>query len=255
MPLNAQINLFQSGFQDQASLPYVTLAKISNTLDTRDTCGNRVERNIFQISAFDNNFTNSRRILDELERTLDGSILNIGNRRYMSMLWTGRIHREPTRGLYQGILTYEIFAQKDFDATKYYVSSTSGANFWEALFNRYKTTSNKLIDLTNGFVTTKFHTGGWYFLHVPSYEIAEDFATTCNTRGERVSFEIATYGPNPDDVEAILEEVDNVFSYARLVITDKQFTTLEWLGDSLVEIEPEIWRGAIEFNLILEKAL
>lgn len=250
---NKSLNFNATGIlQGNATTPYTTLSRISNVLDQRDTCVNRYEMSLYDVTVFTTSFSRLNQLLDDIEDELDYATLAVSDRDFSSCLFQQRRETELEPGFYQGILSYEVQIQKPL-SSEFFVSSTTGTTFFNALYKRFNDhyTLNHKVD---GFVTTRFGADRWKrpFLFVPEYNIVEDFATTCS-RVDKISFEIAVEGYGPNEVDEILNEIDNVYSYCTLRVDNRQFTNMEWMGNSLVELEPSLWRGAVQFEIMYEK--
>lgn len=251
---NKDLPLVRSGHIEDTSKSYAILTKISNGLDTLDTCLTRLEQNIFQVNVFDVTFSGLLDTFDLVESILENKTLNLTTKRFVSLLYNGANYNEVTQGFYSGWLQYEIMVQKDFSSS-FKLDTIIGETFQEALFKHYQNSDN-LNNKVNGFVTTKFGRGDWRrpFISIPNYKIDEDFRTTCLTRGENYNFSFLVEGNDPDELEIISNEIDNTFSYIKLSLTgNRRFTNLQWIGDSLIEIEPDLWQIEVDYNLLLEK--
>lgn len=242
------MQLVYSGSVNYKKLPYIQIEKVSNALDFRDTCGNRIENNIFRINAFDSN--NSRLIdtTNKIEDEITWKKLTIGNRRFMSMLYVSSNYEELEPGLYRSQTLTEVITQKDFSGTNYLLGKTEGNNFFEAIYTRWKN------NLDYNFVTTRFGKEDWKrpIAFVPEYEKNINFVTT-KSRIDDINFSITVEGYNPEEIEDIMEEIDNLYSYSGFTISNRRFTNMEWMGDSLFEVSPELWHGSIEYVCALEK--
>lgn len=250
--MTALINIIKAGIHTLEKFPYIGISKVSNNLDTRDTCLNRVERNIFNISAYHDDFDKLLTIVDDIEELLDFQSMTIGNRRFLSLQFVNKFISEPTVGIYQINLTYEIVTQKNFNSSDLSISSSSGSTLFEALHNRSRV--NDVLNNFSGFVTTEFAFEEWKdpFLCIPNYTEVEAFATTKSSI-RQTDFSLVTFFDDPVEVERLQEEIDNVFSYCSLVVAGRKFTNLEWIGDSLIEVEKDLWRGSVDYSLQLEK--
>jgi len=250
--MTALVNIVKAGIHTLEKFPYIGISKVSNNLETRDTCLNRIERNIFNISAYHDDFDSLLTIVDDIETLLDFKALTIGNRRFLTLQFVDKFISEPSAGIYRISLNYEITTQKDFNSSDLSTSSSSGSTFFEALYNRSKV--NDVLNNFSGFVTTEFAFEEWKdpFLCIPSYNELEAFATTKSSI-RQTDFSLVTFFDDPVEIERLQEEIDNTFSYCKLSVAGKRFTNLEWIGDSLVEVEKDLWRGSVDYSLQLEK--
>jgi hypothetical protein len=89
-------------------------------------------------------------------------------------------------------------------------------------------------------------------MYVPEYNQVIEFITTCS-KVDKVSFDLAVQGNNTEDLEDLLEKIDHLYSYGRLHLGNRRFTNLEWTGNSIVEIDPEIWEARNNYECMLEK--
>ncbi len=252
---NTDLPLVRSGHIEDTSRSYVILTKVSNGLQNLDTCLSRFEQNIFQVTVHDVTFTGLLDKLGIVETLLENQTLNLTTKRFVSLLYLGSNLIESTIGLYSGWIQYEIITQKDFSSS-YKLNTVEGITFQQALFTHYKN-SNNLNNKVNGFVTTKFGRADWKrpFIFIPNYKIDEEFRTTCLTRGENYNFSFSVEGSDPDELEIIAAEIDNTYSYIRMSLTgNRRFTNLQWIGDSLFQLEPDLWEISVDYILLLEKS-
>lgn len=234
---------------------YVVVEKVSNVLDFRSTCLERLENSIYRVRVFTFNFPELRRQLGLIESALEFSSLTIANRRFVNLNLNDVHLEELEKGFYTGFLQFAIDTQKDFRNREpgFQLTTTSASNFWEALYLRYKN-STLLSDKIKDFVTTSFvqDKNKRPYIFIPKYNVVNNWWTTC-TRLQETTFNISVEGYSPTEIELILEEVDNLYSYCKLGTSDKRFTNLEWIGDSLIQEELELWIGSITYQIILEK--
>jgi len=277
--------LYSGAAQDRVKFPYIVLSKISNTLDTLSTCFTRLENNLFQIGIFSDNYEDLLRRVDEVENLLEGADFQIGNRLFTTIEFVNKSIDEPVSGVYQAFLVVEIIVEKnlaiitsvsgiDWDSLTVdewaeltvdewatllvaeaasFGRETSGKTFFEALYKRF-VEHTPLSSAVAGFSTTSLVLEEWKrpFIYIPDYQTVEFFTTTCS-RLQTTTFSITVQGHNPEDIEVLMEEIDNLYNYATLIIDNRRFTALEWIGDSLIEIDQEIWEGSVNFELALEK--
>lgn len=233
--------LVESGIHSSGKrLPYISIEKIGTLLDTFDTCANRYERHIYNIHIYADRFSKLLDLENKVENKLDWKIFQVQNRLIQNIDFVKKESTEISPAFHKVSLQYEIHAQKQYKEGLY--SITLDGRFAERI-------TNLLYQVT----TTKFHNIRRPYLFVPQYDTLDFFRTT-KSRLENQSFEICVQGYNPFDIETILEEVDNTLSYCRLeVSSNRRFTTLQWTGNSLIELKPELWHGTIKYNLVLEK--
>ena len=233
--------LVESGIHSSGRrLPYITIEKVGTTLENLDTCAHRHESHIYKIHVFAQSYAKALDLATKVENKLDWSTLRIQRRIIENVEFQFRSDEEIMPGVHKSSLQYEIIAQKQYTDGLY--SLTLDGKFAERL--------NRLIAKVT---TTKFHNLKRPYLFVPEYFYQDYFRTTCS-RLEQIDFEVCIQGYNPLDLEDILEDIDNTLSYSRLEVpSNRRFTTLQWTGNSLMEIRPELWHGSVNYNLVLEK--
>lgn len=240
------INFIESGFVSSGdNLPYLSLTKVSNVLDTRDTCTNRIERSIYQIDIYSNTYSSLLDYTDDVETSLDQYDLHAQNRRVLSTQFFSKEITEPKPRIYRSKMEYEVIAQKDFSSSTHEFEFGNGT-----LYELLKT--NLSVDV----VTTRFGDSSWVrpFIFIEGYSTEEAWLTT-KSRLENTQFTISMEDYSPIDVEDLMEDVDNLISYAKITVNNRRWTSLEWQGDTLIEVEPNLWRGSINYELTLEKDL
>lgn len=233
--------LVESGiFSSGKRLPYITIEKIGATLDRFDTCANRYEEHLFNIHVFAQSNSKASDLATKVENKLDWQRFTVQNRIIENIEFVEKMEQELIPAVHKHSLQYLIQTQKKYTEGLYSIT----------LDGRIGERINRLM-YTN--TTTKYHSVKRPYLFVPKYT-ANDFFRTTKSRLETIDFEICVQGYNPFDIETILEEVDNTLSYCRLEVpSNRRFTTLQWVGNSLMELRPELWHGTVKYNLVLEK--
>lgn len=245
--------LTYSGFQSQTQIPYVHLAHLSTTLENRDTCLNRIDTHVIQVSLFSKDFTRFTEQLDDIRSSLLWSKLTLsGNgRTLLNVDETSLAITEPQKGLYQGIFRYELTTEKDL--TSFQFETIRAPDIYTALFDRY--TNSDVEIRTNGFIVTNYGEFERPFLFIPRYQQLHEFTTTL-TRVDNFDFSINFESKDYHRLEELLEDIDHVFSYSRFILTgSKQCINLEWLGNSIVEEEPGFWVASTRYQAFLESSI
>lgn len=246
---NIDIGFIYSGVINPFKVPYYSVSKISTVLDDLDTCLNRIERNIFQIDIYGKDPDQLKTASLDLENTLSFNQLVIGNRRFQGMWKLSSRLEEIVKGIFKNSFEYEVWTRREF--TSYNKDTTVGTSFYNAIYQRYLSTIGlNLSGKLNGFILSRFTQVKRPYLFVPNYQSEEEFRNTCAIT-EGTEFSLSVEDNNPENVEVILEEIDKLYSYCKLKI-DKTFLGLYWLGSSLDEFEPGLWRGSVRYKILLE---
>jgi hypothetical protein len=233
-------NVVWSNFQNKYTQPYTIINLLSNTLHSKDTCNSRLEHRIYQITSYDDSF-----------RSLVDTVSIINQQLNKSFQFLNQNITEPIRGIYEAKIQFEVLVQTHFKFL--FAPKLSGKNLYEVLLKGYN--ESDLCEVTNGFCGTEFVRESWNrpWIFIPEYNTVTYFITTCNTQARSTKFSISLEAYNPVQLESILEKIDQAFSYSKMQIDGKNFLGLEWLGNSINEIAPNIWQGAVDYEIILEE--
>lgn len=240
------------GYQNKVNNNYLVISKNSTALEYRDTCLDRHEKHIFNFQLYDDDWTRLKLSANSLRDVLDWSNISFTTRRFENIEYVTDNLTELERGKYLHSFFYEIYLAKS--KSNFQFSSSEGSDFFEALYNRYL--QFQLEFNIQGFVISKFGKSEWDLnhLYVPNYESIENFRTTL-TRIDSTRFSINYRSVALVDVENVIEKIDNVFSYCQYIVDSKQIITIEWLGETITELEPNIWGGSVEYEIMQERLI
>lgn len=236
-------NIVYSGFNNKKNVPYIHVMKSGSFYDQLDTCKTRIDTNQYIVEIVTKNFAELEELRTNVETKLRTKSLQMARRQVLSIDKLNEYIEEKEKGIYVCESLYDIMSQKTFvDGRK----QVAGDNFFESLFNWYKVSA--LYDELK-FSTTKFVHESWErpYMFVPRYNITEDMLTTC-TRGDNYNFNLVIEHTDPVQIESWMETVDDELSYSVLNITNKFFAGINWLGNTLEEIEMGIWQGSINYE-------
>lgn len=229
-------------------LPYINLRKILNTFLEHDSCGNRLEEGLYQFVIYTTGKEELIEISKEIINLYDYSNLQCENRKILSNLYLGKQVRELEPGLHNAILNFEIIVQKQRSAN---LQSASGKTFGEALRNLSLQSNELSLHLTKLFLSNYALENQLYPFGVLEGEV--ESIHTRNSCYKLLTNELtfAIYGTGAENVEFVKEKFMQVYDYAKLFIENSTFVSLLWQADDLEETEPGLWRGGINYELIL----
>lgn len=238
--------------------PFIYIEQQSRILIERDSCLNRQEEILFEIHVTARTFSKLNSILSEIESVLDWSNLNedydTASKTLLTVEWQGRERGEIKAGRFFGSVSYRIIVETGL-GSRLLTDTTSKFNIFGNLRARFDAHS-QLSDLVNDFTAGEFvnEKSKRPFIFTEGYSATELDANTCG-RQEIESFALVVDEFLPSTVETILDEIMNVFDYCKLTDSNRIFMLMEWVGSELFELENNLWRGKINYELTQEKVL
>lgn len=238
--------------------PLVYIEQLSRSISERNTCLQRQEEVLFQIHAVSLSFSELNSLLSGIESTLDWVNLNESydnaNRTMLAVEWQGRERFETRPGRFQGSINYLITVETSI-GSRLKTDTTSGSNFYKNLRDRY-IAHTQLSDLVNDFTSGEFvlESSKRPFIFTEGFS-TEELESNTKNRQELERFSLVVDEFKPQTVENILEEIMNVYDYCKITSSNRIFLNLEWVGSELFEMENNLWRGKINYELTQEKVL
>lgn len=237
--------------------PLVYIDQQSRILIERDSCLKRQEEVLFEIHVVSTSFSELDSILSGIETVLDWVSLNedydTSERKLLTVEWQGRSRGEPKAGRFAGSVSYRIVIETGLGSRL--LTETTSANIFRGLYDRY-IDHTQLSSLVNDFTAGEFvnEKSKRPFIFTEGYVAVE---TGANTKGrqETESFALVVDEFLPSTVETIQTQIMNVFDYCKITSSDKTFMLMEWVGSELFELESNLWRGKINYELTQEKTL
>lgn len=238
-------HLYQSGFLPETvradDWPYINLTKIYAVPYETNTCNVRVEEHSYQFTAYCGTFKDAKNIVRDIEEIYDYSHLNYFRRH--SLFWNGSNIIEAEPGIYQSIVEYVILVERD---TNLNTTIVEGLDLQECIKNKY----NLPYDFKIGFSREGTQRP---YINIPFFKTDDD-EDTSKSRHEKMSFGFEIMAHTLEELEAINEEIVTLYDYSRLRFTGhKRFTTMEWEGDTITEMEPGFWQSIVNYSIIQEK--
>lgn len=236
---------YYSGFgHPNQHVPYGVLSKISNTLDGFDSCGNRFEQSLWQIKLVHNDWKALDTELDRVYNLLNDEPPLCKNRLIEDHQWESSRTYEAEAGLYVSDVLYGVRAQKVFNAANIYLQKGNW-NFKDLL-------GSELEEV----ISTSLGVPSWKrpFASVPEYRTRYEFETS-KDRIRRKSFEICVSHNDAFELELLLEHIDDLMSYAKIIDDNEQNILMEWQGDSIIAEEPGLWKGSISYDMLMQSAV
>jgi len=239
---------------EKSKLPYVYISKSANVLSWKDSCLSRYESGNYNIHVYTETLQELLDLLKELEDIYNYGILNLTNefKRFINIQLISSLIQEEIPQLFHGILIYEIIIEKITDLI-YINEVTYAKNIFEAITKRFDQ-FHTLNDLVTSFVTSKFSLEKTVlpYITIPDFVSNEDQLTT-KSRIEALTKSFCIYAESLTEIETIQDEICRVFDYCHLILEDKYFLVMEWLSDSIIELMPQLWKGTVDYEILLEK--
>jgi len=238
--------------------PLVYIDQQSRILIERDSCLQRQEEALFEINAVSQSFSELDSILSGIESVLDWSNLNedydTSEKTLLTVEWQGRTRGEFRAGRFGGSVSYRIVVETGL-GSRLLTDTTSKSNIFGNLQARY-VAHTQLSNLVNDFTSGEFvnESSKRPFIFTEGYNAGETGANT-KARHETESFSLVVDEFLPSTVETIQQQIMNVFDYCKLTSSDRTFMLMEWVGSELFELESNLWRGKINYELTQEKVL
>lgn len=240
--------------KEDTEFPFTTIQKLGTFPLQLDSLGNRQEESLYEFVTYTRQRKQLNQIQEKIRAKFDYITLRVRNRNVISTLWNGGSISELETGLYCGKARYQILAEKLLRSSSN-LDSVSGDNFLECLYNRYLT-SNELQMELNGFYTSKFapEKARYPFVTCSDFILNEESRHTCG-QTEEIFFSFQIWGLQAQKVEEIKEIMLDEYDYIQMSIDQRQFYSMQYQGDGLVETEAGIWLGTINYQILQDKAI
>ncbi len=237
--------------------PIVYIDQQSRILLERDSCSQRQEEALFEIHAVSQSFSELNTILSGIETVLDWSNLNedydTAERTLLTVEWQGRNRGEPRAGRFVGSVNYRVVVETSL-GSRLLTDTTSKTNIFGNLRARFDA-HTQLSDLVNDFTAGEFVTKAKRpFIFTEGY-IASEIGADTKGRQEMESFSLVVDDFLPSKVETIQQQIMNVYDYCKLTSSNRTFMLMEWVGSELFELQSNLWRGKINYELTQEKLI
>lgn len=242
---------------ERATFPRVNILRGGNSLHTINTCLDRIETSLYDLHCYSNrSLEEINSIFSDLEDIYDFSTLSVGSKLLTGFHWNSKQIQEIEPGLFHGILSFEILAERHFSLQNNIRDSTDGSTLLNCLFNRWQS-QQQLLDI-GPFVTTKYQIERTKppYTSIPiligSYE-----GHTTNSRYEQYDFQFETICHSLEQGEEINEKIMDVYDYSHCRIVgdyaQRHMINMSWAGDNVIELEPGIWMASVVYQAMLEK--
>ncbi len=240
--------------KEDTEFPFTVIKKLGTTSLQLDSKGTRLEESYYEFVTYSRQRKQLNRIMEKIRERFDYINLRVLNRNVVSTIWNGGSISEPEMGLHCGKVRYQILAEKLLRSASN-LNLVSGENLFECIYNRYLA-SEDLQHKINGFYTSKFapEKTEYPFITCSDYELSEESRHTCG-QTEQIFFSFEIWGMQAQKVEEIKELMLDEFDYIQMAINQRQFYSMQYQGDGLVETEAGIWLGTINYQILQDKAL
>jgi len=238
--------------------PLVYIDQQSRILLDKNSCLQRQEEVLFEINVVSQSFMELDSILSGIESLLDWSNLNedydTSEKTLLTVEWQGRNRGEMKPSRFGGSISYRIVVETRL-GSRLLTDTTSKSNIFgnlRARFDAHTQLNSIVSDFTSGeFVNEKSKRP---FIFTEGY-IAEETGANTKARYETESFSLIVDEFLPSTIEAIQQQIMEVYDYCKLTSSDRTFMLMEWVGSELFELESNLWRGKINYELTQEKVI
>ena len=234
-------------------LPYILLNKISTNVFEQYSCVSRLEENTFRFNIYGISSEEIEEIIKEVEIVYDFSSLNLSNRTFNGILWSGSAISEVEPGIWQGIIDYTIYTEKGFSGEN---GTIEGTSIRDAIVKRAEQTNliNIIEKINIGFQLENNEIIKYPYVSVIGFDYSLSEQTT-QTRQENSEYSFLILDIKLERLEEIVEEIENLYDYCLFNIENRDVLINEWTGNSIIELEPGIWQAECYYNCVLEKAI
>jgi hypothetical protein len=248
--LNSTLGLATSSFQNERPTRYTYIEKLNTELDTLTSTLTRLENHYYRINYYGHNFINVTDNLHLINKRILTLNFSIANYKHCETEVLRRHYEEVDKGFYHGSITYLFVLERQ--NTGYTFGHVRALDMYSCLNSRFN--GSVLSTVIPDFITTKYTNKPRPYLYIPNYEEIEFLVSTSDgtARTHQVNFSIGFEHGSIASAELALEEIDKLYSYATFYFTDtnKRFMNLSWQGNSLMEIEPFVWEGKVNYQLV-----
>ena len=249
------LNIAVGSLEELTDFPYVSLTRLSTSLNTLTSCLSRLEESTYQFIVYDYTFDKIGQHLKALKQAYDYSSFRNTNRKFASMQWNQQSIQESEPGLFEGRLFLEILTEKPFSRQYNKTDRTAGETIAACIYNRFNQYKQAVFTDVD-FFSSRFaaERSARPYIVLPDLQSREE---QINSKGrhEQTTFTFNSYGSGCFETEMLNERLMHVFDYCGFILPDSRYTGLEWVSDEIAEEEPGIWRGAVTYNLLLENSI
>lgn len=239
---------------EDTSFPYISLHQVYNVLAWKNSCLERFEEANFRISVYAEDGNELEELVKNLQQHLTYHTLLLNPPKQLIQLEQLEIEREELiPQLFRAQLLYQTIVQRGIDQT-YILSPTSGETLNRAIYNRFKELplSKRVHDLVSpGYALENTN---YPYLVVPVINEKLDWRHSLG-RIDRFKYPINVYSEDLNELTELIDEVERSYDYATFNITDKNHLINEWVGTDIVEVQPQLWCGKVNYEILVESSI
>ena len=238
------ISKYASGFLlEGTELPYISLQGVSHVVQDRYSCMEQLE--VCQVNFLV--YAESRSEIKSVFRGLRSTYVKRIDG-FDKVLYGGSNIREVLPQIWFGTLGLIIYYQRTFSPVT--ASIDAATTFEEAIYDRWVTAAVGVDFYTSAFVPENQTLP---YAVIPNIPFDDDLGTTCSEI-ESSEFNIQLFDETLTDVESKLDDVINTYHGSAITCTDVDINSILHTGHRYIEIEPQLWRGEVTFEMTLENA-
>lgn len=241
-----EVRFLQTWFlPEKAVFPTCSLQRLSRTVYGQESCGIRIDQAVYRFNVYSLFKDQLHTILTRIEDKYDFSLPiydSLNGRTHNCLHWDGRLETEVEPGLWYGYVDYLIYSERERRNNQEIIDADT---LEEAIYKKYDL--EPIFNLSWAQEKRKYP-----YLSIPSFQHILRGGTSCS-RLETVQFSFELFCRSLDELEDFNEKLINLYDYASFNLTEKRFTTIEYISDDLLEVEPGIWKSTINWAAVLEK--
>lgn len=245
--LSVGINIATSGWiLENTTFPHISIQQVASIPYQDTSFISRIEENRYQFSIYSTDFDTTQDYLESIKINFEFGVLDLDYRRFSSMAYDNHMYQENVPGMYHGLITFIIYTEKDYVVNKNKITSL---RFYDGIktINDAKIASKMVLgyQLENS--------------QIPYISVSNLLSTNESGHSQGIlnfdNFSFYVYDYTLDSLERTIEQIHNNYDYCLIDIQNKKNLTIQWLMNTIIEIEPGIWRAKMDYQSLTEELI
>lgn len=238
------INISTSGWiLENTPFPHISIEQIASVPTQDNSLVSRIEESRYQFSIHTLSFTDTQDYIELLKTNLAFGELELDYRRFTSMQYDNHMYREVDAGIYHGLITFNILTEKDYSQNQHRIVST---RFYDGLKTINDNSLKVVMTMTEQLENTE----------LPYISVGNIRSTSTDAHSQGIlnsdNFSFQIFDKDLFHLEETIEKIHNNYDYCLIDIQQKKNLTVQWLMNTITEIEPGIWRARMDYSAINE---
>lgn len=242
-----KIDIATSGWiLENTKFPYVSIQQVSSTPWEENSLVSRIEQNRYQFTVYTNGFSDTQDYIETLKENLEFGVLDLDYRRFNSMQYDDHRYLEPVPGIFQGLISFIIYTEKDYNTNPHGINSL---RFYDGIQT-----------INDSFIKTKMVLG--HELEndqIPYVNVANLHTDNYDAHSQGLlnaeNFSFFIYDYNLGSLEETVEKFHNNYDYSLINVKNKSNLTIQWMMNNITEVEAGIWRARMDYMSIIEELI